>query len=63
MKESIISRREKEVTEAILIQNSLDSRYKRVIDELRRQRNWWKKNAWKSLIVNIINKIMRKEMI
>lgn len=42
------------------ILNSLDSQYKRVIEELRRQLNWWQNNAWKATFLSAYNWIKSK---
>lgn len=41
-------------------QESLETGYKQVIDELRKQVNWWKNNAWKSLFIKLTNMIKRR---
>lgn len=61
-REDLIIKHEREVLSNRSTVLSLERRYKRVIDELRKQRDWWRKNAWKSVFVNLTNKLKRKEM-
>ena len=62
VREDLIIKHEREVLKGRRSILSLEGRYKRVIDELRKQRNWWKSNAWKSLFITMYNKLKRKEM-
>lgn len=48
-----------EVKEKAAILNSLDSQYKRVITELRRQLKWWQSHAWKAAFVSSYYKIRK----
>lgn len=58
-KKGAISKYEALVTTASSEIESLEWRYKRVIDELRKQRDYWKNNAWKSIFVKLINRLKR----
>lgn len=61
-REDLIIKHEREVTKLGTYQERLELRYKRVIDDLRRQVIWWKNNSWKSLFLKIVNKIKRSVM-
>jgi hypothetical protein len=61
MREDLIIKKEREristlraeVRKKNALLNSLDSQYKRVIDELRRQLLWWQNNAWKATFLSL----------
>jgi len=59
MREDLIIKREREVIGFLTYKERLDLRYKKVIDELRRQVLWWQQNAWKATFLSIYYKIKR----
>lgn len=55
-KEAVSRLKEKVIGEKAVL-NSLDSQYKSVIKELRKQLIWWQTNAWKATFVSSYYKI------
>lgn len=56
VREDLLIKKQRENRLRNKIIRDVDYQYKRVIDELRKQLNWWQNNAWKATFLSAYNR-------
>ena len=56
VREDLLIKKQRENRLRNKIIRDVDYQYKRVIDELRKQLNWWQNNAWKATFLSGYNR-------